>query len=276
MSSNLEQSPLAKKSAYESSYNPKLLFAIARAPKREELGLNSQILNFYGIDLWTHYELSWLNLQGKPIVAMAQISYPAFSNYIIESKSMKLYFNSFNNTKIKDYEQLIKIVSTDLSAAVEAQVEFKLMDLQQNIILAADNQAYCLDELEIECNQYTPHQDYLFCENDSVVVKEYLYSNLLKSNCLVTNQPDFGTIYISYQGIKINHQALLKYIISFRNHNEFHEQCVEKIFVEIKSKCNPSNLTVYARYTRRGGIEINPYRSSDKNFVIKSQRLIRQ
>ena len=275
MNSNLENSELGKKSAYDSHYNPKLLFPIPRSVKRIELGIDINNLEFYGVDIWTHYELSWLNLKGKPMVAIGQICYPASSECIIESKSMKLYFNSFNNTKLSSQSKLIDLVESDISGLIHAPVTFKLINLNDDFRVNKIIGYACLDDLDIECNLYQPHQDFLFCENDDVV-DEKLYSNLLKSNCLVTNQPDWGSVFIEYSGSKINHQGLLRYIVSLRDHNEFHEQCVERIFFDIKNNCNPNKLVVYARYTRRGGLDINPYRSSCDNFCVENLRLIRQ
>jgi 7-cyano-7-deazaguanine reductase len=275
MDINLDSSELGKKSAYAKQYNPKLLFPIPRSIKRKEIGIDINNPGFNGMDIWTNYEISWLNLKGKPIVAIGEIQYPASSKNIIESKSMKLYFNSFNNTKFINNEQLIKTVEKDISEAIENIASFKLITLNQEFNIQKISNKLCLDELDIECDTYIPNSDFLYCENNELV-EEKLYSNLLKSNCLVTNQPDWGTIFIEYSGSKINHINLLKYIISLRNHNEFHEQCIERIFHDIKNKCRPNELTVYARYTRRGGLDINPYRTTKQNIQIENIRLIRQ
>lgn len=274
MSLNLNNSELGKKSAYETQYNPLLLFAIPRAIKRSEIGINPDNPGFYGEDIWTHYEISWLNTKGKPMVAIGEIFYSSSSKNIIESKSMKLYFNSFNNTRLSSAQELIDIVINDLSVKVASEVRFELIDINQPINKFGLCSALSLDNLDIECNEYQPNPDYLVC--DSKVVSELLYSNLLKSNCLVTNQPDWGTVYIEYTGLKIDPQGLLKYIVSLRNHNEFHEQCVERIFHDIQQYCFPQELTVYARYTRRGGLDINPYRTTRKNYKVSNCRLIRQ
>lgn len=275
MITNLKSSELGKKSIYETQYNPKLLFPIPRDIKRQELGIDINNPGFNGIDIWTHYEVSWLNAKGKPMVAIGEITYPASSENIIESKSMKLYFNSFNNTKFNDTKELIITIKKDISNVVGTEASFNLINLNQDFTIKKIENFLCLDELDIECDTYMPHPDFLYCES-SDLIEESLYSNLLKSNCLVTNQPDWGTIFIEYLGRKINNAGLLKYIISLRNHNEFHEQCVERIFNDIKNQCNPHELTVYARYTRRGGLDINPYRTTKQNIGIKNLRLIRQ
>lgn len=275
MNINLHLSELGKKSAYQTQYNPKLLFPIPRATKRAEININDKNPGFFGVDIWTHYEISWLNIKGKPMVAIGELRYCASSTNIIESKSMKLYFNSFNNTKLKDVTELIKLVEEDISKAIGSPAKFIIIQLNDKFDINLEQQSHCLDNLDIECNTYNPKSDLLFCENNNIIT-ESLYSNLLKSNCLVTEQPDWGTVYIEYTGYKINHEGLLKYIISLRNHNEFHEQCVERIFNDINIRCKPLTLTVYARYTRRGGLDINPYRTTQANFKINNNRLIRQ
>lgn len=274
-SMELHLSELGKKSDYVSHYNPGLLFPIPRSAKRIELGLDSETPGFYGFDIWTHYEVSWLNPKGKPIVGIANISYPASSKSIIESKSMKLYFNSLNNTKFRDVDELTTILKKDLSQAVQENVDIEIIEVNSCMpAIASINDGVCLDDIDVECDTYQPNSAYLKCGSKSITEK--LYSNLLKSNCLVTGQPDWGTVCIEYSGNQIDRDGLLKYIVSLRDHNEFHEQCVERIFTDIKQKCSPDTLTVYARYTRRGGLDINPYRSTNKNYQPLNQRLVRQ
>ncbi|MEN9391204.1 MAG: hypothetical protein RL017_502, partial [Pseudomonadota bacterium] len=239
-----------------------------------EIGLNSAQPGFYGVDIWNHYELSWLDSKGKPCVAIGKITYSALSPNIIESKSMKLYFNSFNATKLASAQELITTVTKDLTNKVEAPVSFELLSIY-NISIITALPGICLDQQDIICDNYSPNPDFLYC--DDIELSEELYSDLLKSNCAITNQPDWGSIYISYTGKKINHAGLLKFIISLRNTNEFHEQCVEYIFRQIILKCAPKHLTVYACYTRRGGVDINPLRSTNKNYIVPSpNRLNRQ
>jgi len=274
----LTDSPLGKESHYEHSYNPDLLFAIARKPKRDEIGI-AEKLPFSGLDLWNHYEVSWLNEKGKPVVAIAEIMYDCASPNMIESKSMKLYFNSFNQTKFSDENKIQKIIENDLSVRVGSPVQARVypLSLSSRGLTAGSSATFfgiCLDHLDVECEVYEPDANILQVENN--VVSEVLYSDLLKSNCLVTGQPDWGSIQITYAGKKIIHESLLKYIISFRDHNEFHEQCIERIFVDILKMCQPTSLTVYGRYTRRGGIDINPLRTTEKNFKILNNRLLRQ
>lgn len=271
MSLSLDNSELGKKSNYLSEYDPTLLFPIPRDGKRQEIGIHSAI-PFVGFDIWNHYEVSWLNAKGKPMVAVAELIIPCDSPNIIESKSMKLYFNSFNNTQITNLETLENIIKKDLSAAANSDVNIKITPL--NEIEDTSFTGTCLDSLDIECTKYLVHKDYLTTTTE--IVSETLYSHLLKSNCLVTKQPDWGSIQIDYQGEKIVHEGLLKYIVSFRNHNEFHEQCIERVFVDIMQMCKPKELSIYGRYTRRGGLDINVYRGTKPMQPIKNQKMTRQ
>ncbi|TAK79061.1 MAG: NADPH-dependent 7-cyano-7-deazaguanine reductase QueF [Gammaproteobacteria bacterium] len=256
-----EQSELGKKTAYDAHYSPDKLYPIPRQPKRDEIGVQGK-LPFFGCDLWNHYEVSWLNEKGKPVVALAEIIYGCESVNIIESKSMKLYFNSFNNTQFKDAATVAALVKQDIEARIHAPVTVNIMplDKMKEEKLSPVLEGICIDHLDIECSIYTV--DPSFLKTDDQVVQETVYSDLLKSNCLVTNQPDWCSVQITYKGKKINHEGLLRYIVSFRNCNEFHEQCIEKIFMHILQRCQPEELTVYGRSTRRGGIDINSYRST--------------
>ena len=269
---SIVNAPLGKKSAYIDQYDANLLFPIPRKTKRDEIGIMAP-LPFYGYDLWNAYELSWLNPKGKPMVALAEITFPADSDNLIESKSLKLYLNSFNQTPFENMASVKETIEKDLSAAVNAPVLVTVFSVEKKIDLG-NLQGTCLDNLDITVDTYSPKADLLSTEN--AIVTEILYSNLLKSNCLVTFQPDWGSLQIHYTGKKIHHENLLKYVISFRQHNEFHEQCVERIFIDILKQCKPTELTVLARYTRRGGLDINPYRSTNKSNDIRKVRLSRQ
>jgi 7-cyano-7-deazaguanine reductase len=276
MNTKPEQSDLGKKSDYDSQYNPEKLFPIPRQEQRNEIGIGAQ-LPFYGMDIWNHYEVSWLNEKGKPVVAVAEISYDCTTACIIESKSMKLYFNSFNNTQYRSAEELEKIIQNDIAERIGGDVHVKLFSLSQckQDKLMRGFEGTCIDDLDISVSKYTVDASYL--KTDDEVVEETLYSDLLKSNCLVTNQPDWASVQIIYKGKKIQREGLLKYLVSFRNHNEFHEQCIERIYMDIMHQCQPEELTVYGRYTRRGGLDINPYRSSRKiDKTIENLRLYRQ
>ena len=272
--SALQNAPLGQKSAYITEYQPDLLFPIARQLKRDELNIHGA-LPFQGFDVWNGYELSWLNTKGKPLVAGAEFVFPCESTNIIESKSFKLYLNSFNNTKFESAPMVEEILRRDLSKAVgNFPVQVRLFSLTEaSAQMSQHLSGVSLDTLDITCDTYITQPDYLVTEDE--VVTESLQSDLLKSNCLVTYQPDWGSVQINYTGKKIQHEGLLRYIVSFRNHNEFHEQCVERIFTDIQTHCNPEKLLVYARYTRRGGLDINPLRA---NYTVSpsNQRLWRQ
>jgi 7-cyano-7-deazaguanine reductase len=267
-------SPLGKQSSYINTYDQKLLFPIPRERSRHLIGLNSPC-PFSGVDIWTGFELSWLNSKGKPQVAAAEFWFSSESVNLIESKSFKLYLNSFNQTSYASFEEVQKILETDLSNAAQGQVDVTLMPLAQfEMQKITPLEGTCLDDLDIATTTYEVDPDFL--KTDHAVVQETLYSHLLKSNCLVTGQPDWASLMIRYMGPQIDHEGLLKYIISFRNHQGFHEQCVEQIFCDILKHCQCTKLTVYARYTRRGGLDINPFRSNWESAPQSNHRLVRQ
>lgn len=275
--SQAEGSELGKVGEYDQTYNPDRLYPIPRAGKRHEIGIDPDALPFSGFDCWNHYEVSWLNKKGKPIAAIAEIFYDCASPLIIESKSLKLYFNSINQSKFGSVSEVESIIKKDLEQAIESDVTVIIRQISHatSPCIKASFAGECIDNLDVECTLYTVHPDYLSVSDEQV--EETLYSDLLKSNCLVTNQPDWGSVQITYKGNKINREGLLKYLVSFRNHNEFHEQCIERIFVDIMKHCKPSELTVYGRYTRRGGLDINPYRSTKKASIKEmNYRLVRQ
>ena len=277
-----EQSQLGKNSTYVDQYDASLLFPIPRAVKREELGIRSAPI-FLGADLWTAFELSWLNLKGKPQVAIAHITVPAESTHIIESKSFKLYLNSFNATRFVDAQAVRDCMREDLDTAlwhggqIMARCGVKIIlpeEFDKEPVHELDG--LNLDRMDIECTHYQPAPELLRAQKDEAPVTETLVSHLLKSNCLVTGQPDWGSVQISYSGDQIDQAGLLQYIVSFRNHNEFHEQCVERIFMDIWTRCKPLKLSVYARYTRRGGLDINPWRTSHPQSPPPNIRTARQ
>ncbi len=271
---SLDKSHLGKAVVYDNPYDPSLLFPISRQPKRDEIEV-PKVLPFHGIDIWNVYELSWLNDKGKPIVAIGEIYLPCDTPNIIESKSLKLYFNSFNQTKFHSQESLQETIKKDLSQAAGCQIDFKILSLvNYPFSILKTLTGNCLDDLDITTETYQERPDFLILESNEWV-SEHLYSHLLKSNCPVTNQPDWGTVFIHYHGKKIDSTGLLKYIISMRLHNEFHEQCVERIYMDILRQCQPEKLTVYARYTRRGGLDINPFRSNFEDNPL-NLRLSRQ
>ena len=254
---------LGKQVDYEFEYNPGLLQGVPRSLSRDTLNLAGSGLPFDGIDTWTGYELSWLNLKGKPNVAILECHVPITSKNLIESKSFKLYLNSFNQTKFASAEDVRQVLQADLSACAGEPVEVKLILPEQfSSLQFQEFNGTLLDSLDVEIDQYSPNTQYLTVAKNETGVQETLVSHLLKSNCLITSQPDWASIQIRYEGKAIEHEGLLKYLISFRQHNEFHEQCVERIYNDIMQHCQPDKLTVCARYTRRGGLDINPFRSN--------------
>ena len=278
----ITHSPLGQATQYADQYDASLLFPIPRAAQREKLGL-VQRLPFLGADLWTAFELSWLNARGKPQLALVHITVPCESVNIIESKSLKLYLGSFSNTRFADASEVQARLRADLTeaawrgAVVQSSVGVKLVAAElfdQEPIHELDGLS--LDRLDLDCEHYTPAPELLTSAIHETPVSEVLTSNLLKSNCPVTGQPDWGSVQISYFGPQIDQAGLLRYIISFRNHNGFHEDCVERMFMDIQNRCKPHKLSVYARYTRRGGLDINPFRSSFPQALPRNVRTARQ
>lgn len=260
--SHLNQAPLGKISDNPSQYSPSLLFPISRDKNRATLGIKGS-LPFFGVDIWNAYELSWLNKKGKPQIAIATFVVPANSPNIIESKSWKLYLNSLNNHKIDSEIALHQLLCTDLSVAAGAPVNVQLHNPEK--ISRGGMQELSgklLDRLDLDIDPHQqPDATLLRIDLTLGIVTESFVTHLLRSNCPVTGQPDWASVQINYVGPTIDEESLLRYLIAFREHQEFHEHCVEKIYIDIKEKCHPSKLSVYARYTRRGGIDINPFRA---------------
>ena len=262
-----DESALGKAATYQTQYDPSLLFSIGRQDKRSELGLGpGSTLPFFGVDIWNAYEVSWLNMRGKPQIAIACITVPADSPNIVESKSFKLYLNSFNQTRLAGMDALVALMRADLSDGFGASVQITITSPDQfSALRFGDLDGLLLDRLDIALetdDAYAPDPSLLRAAHTESIVEETLVSHLLKSNCLVTGQPDWGSVQIQYVGPAIDQEMLLRYLIGFRQHNEFHEQCVERIFIDIMRQCHPQKLAVYARYTRRGGLDINPWRSN--------------
>ncbi len=288
-----EQSQLGKAVAYPDQYAPQVLFPIARQPQRGELGMAAGgALPFTGVDLWTGYELSWLNPRGKPQVALVQVTVPCETPCIVESKSFKLYLNSFSNSRFTSADAVRARIAADVGAAVwqpvvpESQQTARGAPPTVGVRLVLPEQfaaqtvqeleGLSLDRLDVECTEYEPAPQWLRANAAEGAVTETLTSHLLRSNCPVTQQPDWGDIQISYSGAPIDQEGLLRYIVSLRNHNGFHEHCVERMFMDILRRCHPSRLTVYARYTRRGGLDINPLRTNHPGPIPPNVRTARQ
>lgn len=268
---------LGQKTEYANQYDASLLQPVPRSLNRDDLALGDE-LPFRGCDIWTLYELSWLNEKGLPQVAIGEVAIPATSPNLIESKSFKLYLNSFNQSRFSSWDEVESTLKKDLSRCAGEEVSVtvrSVTDYTNSLIVTMNGE--CIDDQDIEITDYEFDQTLLkgACDQKKTV-EESLHSHLLKSNCLITNQPDWGSVEIDYKGKQINREALLRYLISFREHNEFHEQCVERIFMDIMKYCQPESLTVYARYTRRGGLDINPYRSTESAQPTHNQRMARQ
>jgi 7-cyano-7-deazaguanine reductase len=273
----LKNLSLGKMTEYKCFYDKSLLQAVPRSLNRNALHLNANSLPFYGVDLWNIYELSWLNTKGKPMVATGVIKVPVDSEFLIESKSFKLYLNSFNQSKFKSIEEVQNTLIADLSTCANKNVSVVLNANLDNIndklgTFSGRN----IDDLDIEVSEYQLTTTLLQNISLDDTVTETLYSHLLKSNCLITSQPDWASIEISYTGKRLDQEKLLRYLISFRQHNEFHEQCVERIFCDLMQHGKLTELTVYARYTRRGGLDINPLRSTSSASMPDNIRLLRQ
>lgn len=267
---------LGQKTEYKSQYDASLLQPVPRRLNREGLGIVEDQPFNQGADVWTCYELSWLNPNGLPQVAIADVAIDFKSENLIESKSFKLYLNSFNQTKFASIKEVEETIAKDLNQCASGQVSVKIHKLadytNQPIMNFAGD---CIDEQEIQIDSYAFSNQYLENVAEGDTVEETLVSHLLKSNCLITSQPDWGSVQIHYVGKQLNREKLLRYLVSFREHNEFHEQCVERIFTDLMQFAKPEKLTVYARYTRRGGLDINPFRSNFES-VPANLRMARQ
>ena len=278
-----EKSQLGRSSAYVDQYDASLLFPIARSIQRAAMGIDERALPFFGADLWTAFELSWLNPRGKPQVAIAHFTVPCETPNIIESKSFKLYLNSFNSSVFADIDAVRERLKADIAEAAwrgserSGGIGVKLLSPEQfDREQVHELDGLDLDRLDIECTHYQPAPELLRSDLTLPEVTETLVSRLLKSNCLVTGQPDWGSVQIRYSGPPIDQAGLLAYIVSFRNHNEFHEPCAERMFRDILARCKPHKLSVYARYTRRGGLDINPFRTSSPQALPVNVRSARQ
>lgn len=267
---------LGKKTDYQNNYNPGLLQGVPRGLNREALGC-VETQPFSGCDVWHAYELSWLNSRGKPIVALARLVISASTPNIVESKSLKLYLNSVNQSKFGSHAELKSVLISDLSAVTGGDVSVELFAPNDTTSFSACAlPGTCIDDIDITVEKFDLSAELLSLKDGGQTTSETLHSHLLKSNCLITNQPDWASVVIEYAGLEIDKEALLRYLISFRLHNEFHEQCVERIYCDILNACKPDHLSVQALYTRRGGLDINPFRSSSSDVQVPLRRINRQ
>ena len=266
--------PLGKDSAYVTTYTPSLLCSIDRAEARDALGI-ADTLPFRGEDAWTCYEFSWLNAKGKPEVATVKLQVPCNSPCMVESKSMKLYLNSFAQTAFSSRTELLRTLDSDLAIAFQAPVIVALLEVDQVATQAMQLPGTCIDELDVDVSVYERDPALLLLEESAFEAKETLYTHLFRSVCPITAQPDWASVMVRYVGPQIHKASLLKYLISYRTHAAFHEATIEQIFADIQQQCEPDELTVYGRFLRRGGIDINPFRSTNES-VAPALRLNRQ
>ncbi|MFM9271350.1 NADPH-dependent 7-cyano-7-deazaguanine reductase QueF [Halomonas elongata] len=270
----LTGAPLGRESAYPEHYDAGLLYPIERAVNRAPLGIEEGALPFDGEDEWHAFELSWLNARGKPIVAVARFRLPASSPRLIESKSWKLYLNSFNQSRFASTDDVIQVLERDLAEAAGAVVGVEVFGVDDPALTPRSLPGECIDDLDIEIADYTPSAAQLTVGEE--VVEETLHSHLLKSNCPVTGQPDWGSVMIRYRGPKLDREGLLRYLVGYRQHQDFHEHCVEHIFTDLMAKAGPERLLVLARYVRRGGLDISPWRATPGERPPEPLRLARQ
>jgi len=271
--------PLGKQSTYPDRYDPALLYPIERTQARQAIGLSTQALPFIGWDLWHCYELSWLKPSAMPCTAILKLWIAANSPCIVESKSLKLYLNSLNHERFDSTHALSERIKQDLTRTVGHPVELEIVEpagFAAQRIDEPDTAWVCLDQQDLAIEHFEPNAELLKLKDDRSVVNESIYSRLLRTNCPVTGQPDWGSVHIQYQGAAIDHAAVLRYIVSFRQHQGFHEQCVEQMFCDIMKHCSPQMLSIYARYTRRGGVDINPWRATPGVSEPRLQRSAQQ
>ncbi|MGM0912833.1 MAG: NADPH-dependent 7-cyano-7-deazaguanine reductase QueF [Pseudomonadota bacterium] len=270
----LAHAPLGRESAYPEHYDASLLYPIPRGANRAPLGIEEGALPFVGEDEWHAFEVSWLNARGKPVVAVARFRLPADSPNLIESKSWKLYLNGFNQSRFASRAAVIETLEGDLARAAGAPVAVELFAVDDEALMPRRLPGECLDELDIAIDDYSPSAEHLRVGEE--VVEEALHSHLLKSNCPVTGQPDWGSVLIRYRGPRLDREGLLRYLVGYRQHQDFHEHCVEHIYMDLMARAQPERLLVLARYVRRGGLDISPWRATPGERPPEPLRLARQ
>ncbi|MGI9260547.1 MAG: NADPH-dependent 7-cyano-7-deazaguanine reductase QueF [Woeseiaceae bacterium] len=255
----MSTNPLGQSAEYPQEYAPEVLFAIPRTESRATLGIDAD-LPFQGSDIWNAWDFTWLDNRGQPVAGTASFSIDADSPNIVESKSLKLYLGSFAMTRYEDgvdivkalYDDLTKLTGLPVSVAIDSNFDENVRVIEQ---LPGQN----IDKQPM--TRWSDEVDPELLRAADETVTETLHTNLLRSLCPVTGQPDIGSLMIHYRGPRIDRSSLIDYIVSFRQHEDFHETCVERMFLDIKEHCGPDELTVYACYNRRGGIDINPFRT---------------
>ena len=253
--------PLGRNTTVVDHYAPELLFPIDRSQARRQLGLK-EAAPFYGTDLWHAYEMSWLDADGRPLARVGRFRIPASSRCMVESKSFKLYLNSLNNTRFPDEDRAVETIRSDIGAVVGAEVVLELLLPDDPALAGRELPGDCLDDLAVAAPDAEPRADMLVLRPGEIK-EQCCYSHLLRSLCPVTGQPDWATVWMRYRGRPIEPSSLLRYWLAYRRHQEFHEQCVERMFRDVSQRCGPEALSIQALYTRRGGLDINPLRSTD-------------
>ncbi|MBL7249277.1 NADPH-dependent 7-cyano-7-deazaguanine reductase QueF [Alloalcanivorax sp. C16-2] len=273
--SYLKDTPLGRNSDFIDEYTPSLLCPVPRWDARESLELEDTTLPFHGMDIWNAYELSWLNEKGKPLVALAELIVPCTSPNIIESKSLKLYLNSFANSRFDSRDRVVATIAKDLAEVAGAPVDVRVLTLREAEREPAwEEHGQLVDTLDVAFDHFEYRPELLLTDQGPEQTG-VLVSHLLRSHCPVTNQPDWGTVQVRYTGRPISPASFLRYVVSLRNHQGFHEQIVEQVFVDLSRHCAPRQLSVYGRFTRRGGLDINPFRSNYEDTPA-NRRTIRQ
>ncbi len=273
--SYLKDTPLGRSSDFIDEYTPSLLCPVPRWDARESLELEDTTLPFHGMDIWNAYELSWLNDKGKPQVALAELIVPCTSPNIIESKSLKLYLNSFANSRFDGRDRVVAVIAKDLAEVAGAPVDVRVMTLREAEREPAwEEHGQLVDTLDVTFDHFEYRPELLLTDQGPEQTG-VLVSHLLRSHCPVTNQPDWGTVQVRYTGRPISPASFLRYVVSLRNHQGFHEQIIEQVFVDLQRQCAPRQLSVYGRFTRRGGLDINPFRSNYEDTP-PNRRTIRQ
>ena len=272
----MAENPLGKQTVYPQQYSPELLVGIPREENRSKLGI-TESLPFSGVDLWNAWECSWLDNRGKPVSIILRLAIPCSSPYIVESKSLKLYFNSLNQHRFSSEEEAVGTVHTDLTRIIGAEIDIALVTLDSFALQTQPVTGTCLDSINLQPTAVKPDSTLLQSDTLSLPVSDVVYTNLFRSLCPITSQPDWATVCVSYQGSPLDKPGLLHYLLSFRNHQDYHEHCVERIYTDILAKCSLDALTVEASFLRRGGIDINPIRTTHPaNSYLDFPRYLRQ
>lgn len=273
------EAPLGRQVEYPATVDPSVLFPISRADARTPLRIEAAALPFAGSDIWNAWEFSWLDARGKPCVAVTELRVSCDSPNLVESKSLKLYLGGYAMIRFDDTQDVRARIAEDVSASVGAPVEVSLREPAEfERLRVRDLAGESLDDQRIEITEYVePDPEHLRARDGARPVEEALVTDLFRSRCPVTGQPDWASVQVRYRGIPVDHAGMLRYLVSYREHAAFHEACVERMFLDIQQRCRPLGLLVHARFLRRGGIDINPWRATpDFAATLANVRTTRQ